>query len=98
MLGLDEVMAISRDGTLKINKVAEKEFFGADIRYAKIFQRGDVSTTYNVIYEHKESGATYAKRFHMGEGVVRDRIYPVAGGKIRPLRSPTPRRRRLKRL
>ena len=53
---LDEVMAISRDGNLKINKVAEKEFFGADLLHAIIFQRGDTSTTYNVIYEHKESG------------------------------------------
>jgi topoisomerase-4 subunit A len=79
---LDEIMAISRSGTLKINKVAEKEFFGADILHAKIFQRGDTSTTYNVLYEHKENKAIYAKRFHMGEGVIRDRMYPVAGGKI----------------
>ena len=79
---LDEVMAISREGTLKINKVAEKEFFGADILHATIFQRGDSATTYNVVYVHKENGATYAKRFHMGEGVVRDRAYPIAGGKI----------------
>ncbi len=79
---LDEAMAISRDGTLKINRIAEKEFFGADILHAVIFRRADVDTTYNVVYVHKESGATYAKRFHMGEGVVRDRLYPIAGGKI----------------
>ncbi len=79
---LDEVMAITRDGGLKINKVAEKEFFGTDIMHARIFQRGDTSTTYNIIYEHKETKAVYAKRFHMGEGVIRDKIYPVAGGKI----------------
>ncbi|RYD64218.1 MAG: hypothetical protein EOP84_32930, partial [Verrucomicrobiaceae bacterium] len=79
---LDEIMAISRAGTLKINKVAEKEFYGADILHAKIFQRGDTSTTYNVLYEHAETKAIYAKRFHMGEGVIRDKMYPVAGGKI----------------
>ncbi len=79
---LDDVMAISRDGSLKVNKVAEKEFFGADIQYVTLFHRGDTSTTYNVLYEHKETGATFAKRFHMGDGVVRDRIYPVATGKI----------------
>lgn len=88
---LDEVMAISRDGNLKVNKVAEKEFFGTDILHATIFQRGDTSTTYNVIYENKETGVTYAKRFHMGEGVIRDRAYPIAGGKILYLTvSPTP--------
>jgi len=79
---LDEVMAISRDGGLKINKVAAKEFFGADIVHATIFQRGDTATTYNVIYEDKKSGTVYAKRFHMGDGVTRDRVYPVATGKI----------------
>ena len=79
---LDEVIGISRDGTLKINRVAEKEFFGAALVHAALFQRGDSATTYNLIYEHKESGAAYAKRFHMGEGVTRDRLYPVAGGKI----------------
>lgn len=79
---LDEVMAISRSGGLKINKVAEKEFFGADLLHATIFQRGDTATTYNIIYENKENGVAYAKRFHMGDGVVRDRIYPIAEGKI----------------
>ncbi|MDB6171042.1 MAG: hypothetical protein JWL59_353 [Chthoniobacteraceae bacterium] len=88
---LDDVMAISRDGNLKVNKVTEKEFFGADIQYATIFQRGDTSTTYNLLYEHKETGATFAKRFHMGDGVIRDRVYPVAGGKILHLTvSPNP--------
>ncbi len=79
---LDEVMAISRDGGLKINKIAEKEFFGADLVHASFFQRGDTSTTYNLIYQHKESGGAHAKRFHLGEGVIRDRRYEVAGGKI----------------
>jgi len=79
---LDDVMAISRDGSLKINRVAEKEFFGAEILHAVIFQRGDTATTYNVIYERKEGGGVFAKRFHMGDGVIRDRVYPIAGGKI----------------
>lgn len=79
---LDEVMAIARDGSLKINRVAEKEFYGADLLHAAIFHRGDSTTTYNVLYEHKQSRTLMAKRFHMGEGVIRDRIYPVAGGKI----------------
>ncbi len=79
---LDEVMAICREGNLKVNKVAEKEFFGADLLHAIIFKRSDTATTYNLLYEHKDGGATYAKRFHMGDGVIRDRLYPVAGGKI----------------
>ncbi len=78
---LDEVIGICRDGNLKINKVAEKEFFGADLLHAAIFTRGDTNTTYSLLYEHPEGG-TYAKRFHMGEGVIRDRQYPVAAGKI----------------
>lgn len=79
---LDDVMALCRDGNLKVNKIAEKEFFGTDILFARIFHREDVSTTYNLIYEDKESGKIYAKRFHMGEGVTRNRPYPVANGKI----------------
>ena len=88
---LDEVMAISRDGSCKINKVAEKEFFGADLLHAVIYRRGDAATTFNLLYQHKDTGVTYAKRFHMGDGVVRDRIYAVAGGKILHLSvSPSP--------
>ena len=79
---LDEVLALCRDGNLKVNKVAEKEFFGNDIIYARIFQREDTATIYNLIYEEKESGKIYAKRFHMGEGITRNRPYPVANGKI----------------
>lgn len=79
---LDEVMAVSRAGGLKINLVAEKEFFQADLLHAAIFQRGDKQTTYNVIYEHAETKVVYAKRFHMGDGVTRDRIYQIAEGKI----------------
>jgi len=88
---LDEVMALSRDGSLKINKVAAKEFFAADILHATIFQRGDTATTYNLIYEDKKSGKVYAKRFHMGDGVTRDRAYTVATGRIHYLSvTPTP--------
>ena len=79
---LDDVLAICKDGNLKVNKVAEKEFFGHDILYARIFQREDATTTYNLIYEDKDSGKTYAKRFHMGEGITRNRPYPVGNGKI----------------
>lgn len=82
---LDEVMAISRDGSLKINRVAEKGFFAPDILHATIFARNDTATTYNLIYTDAKSGKTYAKRFHMGEGVIRDRVYPVATGKIHHL-------------
>jgi len=78
---LDDVMAISKKGTLKINKVAEKEFFEADLLHATIFKRGDKETTYNVIYESK-AGPCYAKRFHMGDGIIRDRVYEIAGGTI----------------
>lgn len=79
---LDEVMAISRTGGLKINLVAEKEFYQPDLVHAIIFRRGDTQTTYNVIYEHAETKVVYAKRFHMGDGVTRDRIYQIAEGKI----------------
>ena len=78
---MDETIAISRAGGLKVNRLAEKEFFAVDLIHAAIFQRGDTATTYNVIYEHPEGGA-YAKRFHMGEGITRDRVYPIAAGKI----------------
>ena len=78
---LDEIVAIRADGQLKINKVAEKEFYGTNLLHAAIFTRGDTSTTYNLLYEH-EKGGVFAKRFHLGEGIVRDRLYPVAPGKV----------------
>jgi topoisomerase-4 subunit A len=78
---LDDVMAIAKNGNLKLNKVAEKEFFGTDLLHATVFRRGDKDTTYHVIYEGK-GGVSYGKRFHMGDGVIRDRVYEIAAGTI----------------
>ncbi|HEY0356021.1 MAG TPA: DNA gyrase/topoisomerase IV subunit A, partial [Flavisolibacter sp.] len=47
---LDDIIAFTRRGIMKVVKVQDKVFIGKDILYAAVFRRGDERTTYNMIY------------------------------------------------
>ncbi|MBR5404239.1 MAG: DNA gyrase/topoisomerase IV subunit A, partial [Bacteroidales bacterium] len=47
---LSEIIVIGRDGKFRVTKVQDKAFFGKDLLYAGVFNRGDERTIYNVIY------------------------------------------------
>ena len=76
---LSEVIVILRSGKYYIRKVEEKSFFGKDILYAGVFNRGDERTIYNVIYRDGNSAIYYAKRFAI-TSVTRDREYDISTG------------------
>ncbi len=76
---LDEIIAFSADGKMKVFKVSDKVFIGKDILHVAIFKRDDERTTYNMIYRDGPKGITFMKRFNIG-GVTRDKEYDLSKG------------------
>jgi topoisomerase-4 subunit A len=76
---LDDIIAFTKRGIMKIVKVQDKVFIGKDILYAAVFRKGDDRTTYNMIYTDGGSGITFAKRFNV-TGITRDKEYDLTKG------------------
>ena len=76
---LSEVIVISQDGKYRITKVEDKAFFGKDLLYVDVFNRGDNRTIYNVIYREGKTSIYYAKRFAV-TSVTRDKEYDITTG------------------
>jgi len=76
---LDDVIAFTKRGIMKVVKVQDKVFIGKDILHAAVFQKNDERTTYNMIYADGKGGLSYAKRFNV-TGVTRDKEYDLTRG------------------
>ena len=76
---LSEIIVIGRDGKFRVTKVSDKAFFGKDLLYAGVFNRGDERTIYNVIYRDGKGPAHYAKRFNI-TSITRDKEYDITTG------------------
>ncbi|MBO4339855.1 MAG: DNA gyrase/topoisomerase IV subunit A [Bacteroidales bacterium] len=76
---LSEIIVIGKDGKFRVTKVADKAFFGKDLLYAGVFNRGDERTIYNVIYRDGKGPNHYAKRFAI-TSVTRDKEYDITTG------------------
>lgn len=76
---LSEIIVFTKDGKYSVTKVADKAFFGKDIIYVGLFNRGDSRMTYNAIYKDGATGIYYAKRFAI-EGITRDKQYDLTTG------------------
>ena len=76
---LSEIIVIRRDGTYIVTKVSDKAFFGKDLLYVGVFNRGDTRTIYNAIYRVGKSSMYYAKRFAV-TSVTRDKEYDITTG------------------
>jgi len=78
---LDDIIAFTKAGKMKVVKVADKTFIGKDIIHVDVFKKNDERTTYNMIYfDGKQK--SFAKRFNV-TGVTRDKEYDVAKGEER---------------
>ena len=75
-----EIIVINKEGKYIISKVADKAFFGKNLLYVGIFDRGDTRTIYNVIYRDGKTSLYYAKRFSV-TSVTRDKEYDITQGK-----------------
>jgi topoisomerase-4 subunit A len=76
---LDDIIAFTKGGKMKVVKVADKTFIGKDIMHVAVFRKNDERTTYNMIYLDGKSGISYAKRFNV-TGVTRDKEYDLTKG------------------
>jgi len=76
---LSEIIVIGKDGKFRVTKVSDKAFFGKDLLYAGVFNRGDERTIYNVIYRDGKGPNHYAKRFAI-TSVTRDKDYNITTG------------------
>lgn len=75
---MDDIIAFSRDGTMRVVKIAEKVFIGNDNLHIAVFQR-DEPRIYNMIYRNGRAGKVMVKRFRV-EGVTRDKLYDLTAG------------------
>jgi topoisomerase-4 subunit A len=73
---LDSAFCIMRDGSLKVSKVADKVFMGRDILHVAVWPKDGDTNFYTMVYQDKESGKAFAKRFQIG-GLSRDKLYPL---------------------
>ncbi|MGN6194618.1 MAG: DNA gyrase/topoisomerase IV subunit A, partial [Ginsengibacter sp.] len=76
---LDDIIAFTKSGKMKVVKVADKVFIGKDIIHVAVFNKSDERTTYNMIYADGKKGISYAKRFNV-TGVTRDKEYDLTKG------------------
>lgn len=75
----DDIIAFTKQGIMKVVKVADKTFIGKDIIHVAVFQKSDDRTTYNMIYVDGKSGVSYAKRFNV-TGITREKEYDLTKG------------------
>ena len=76
---LDDIIAFTRRGIMKVVKVGDKAFIGKDIIHVALFKKSDERTTYNMIYVDGETGISYGKRFNV-TGITRDKEYDLTKG------------------
>ncbi|TGE26088.1 DNA gyrase/topoisomerase IV subunit A [Hymenobacter aquaticus] len=76
---LDDIIAIRRDGTFVVTKIAEKTFVGKDILHVGVYNKNDDRLVYNMIYLDGASGISFAKRF-LVTGITRDKVYDLTKG------------------
>ncbi|MEP7251964.1 MAG: DNA gyrase/topoisomerase IV subunit A [Ginsengibacter sp.] len=76
---LDDIIAFTKTGKMKVVKVADKVFIGKDIIHVSVFKKNDERTTYNMIYAEGKKGVSYAKRFNV-TAVTRDKEYDLTKG------------------
>jgi topoisomerase-4 subunit A len=73
---LDSVVAIMKDGSLKVSKVGDKVFMGREIIHCAIWPKDGDTNFYTMVYQDGETGKAFAKKFQIG-GLSRDKLYPL---------------------
>jgi topoisomerase IV subunit A len=76
---IDDIIAFTKEGKMKVFKVSDKTFVGKDIIHLAIFKKNDERTTYNMIYRDGPKGITFMKRFNV-TGVTREKEYDLTKG------------------
>lgn len=75
---MDDIIAFSRDGNMRVVKIADKVFIGKNNILVNIFNKEEPKI-YNMIYRDGRQGNTLAKRFQVS-GVTREKLYDMTKG------------------
>jgi topoisomerase-4 subunit A len=75
---IDDIIAFTQDGKMRVMKVADKVFVGQKPLRVAIFRK-DEDLIYSMIYRDGRDGPILAKRFTVG-GVTRDKEYDLTKG------------------
>ncbi|BCX50417.1 DNA topoisomerase IV subunit A [Haloferula helveola] len=76
---LDDIVAFTADGKVRVTKVADKVFVGQRPLRVAVFRKEE-DLIYSMIYRDGRDGPILAKRFRLG-GVTRDKEYDLTPGK-----------------
>jgi topoisomerase-4 subunit A len=74
---IDDVVAFMEDATCKLVRVAEKVFVGKNIVHLHVVPKDGDDRYYTLVYQDKETGKAFAKRFQLG-GMTREKVYNLA--------------------
>jgi topoisomerase IV subunit A len=79
---LDDIIAFTRRGIMKVFRAGDKVYVGKDIIHVAVFNKSDERMTYNMIYTDGATGTSFAKRFNV-TGITRDKDYDLTKGSDR---------------
>jgi topoisomerase-4 subunit A len=75
---MDDIIAFSRDGNMRVVKIADKVFIGKNNILVNVFNREEPKF-YNMVYRDGRQGNALAKRFQVS-GVTREKLYDMTKG------------------
>ncbi len=76
---IDDIIAFTEDGVMKVVRIAEKVFIGKKILYVSVWKKDDERKTYHLVYSDAKAGKAFAKRFNV-TSITRDKEYNMCGG------------------
>ncbi|MBK7442780.1 MAG: DNA gyrase/topoisomerase IV subunit A [Bacteroidetes bacterium] len=76
---IDDIIAFTDEGKMKVVRIADKVFIGKKIVYAAVWKKEDERMTYHMIYSDSKSGKAFAKRFNV-TAITRDKEYDLTQG------------------
>ncbi len=76
---IDDIIAFTEDGKMKVVRIADKVFIGKKILYANVWKKEDERMTYHMIYSDGKTGKAFAKRFNV-TAITRDKEYDLTQG------------------
>ncbi len=76
---IDDVIVILKTGKMRVVRVSDKTFVGKGVLHADIWKKGDIRTTYNLIYRDGHIGPYRVKRFQV-TSITRDKEYDLTRG------------------
>lgn len=75
---MDDIIAFSKDGHMRVVKIADKVFIGKDNLLVNVFRKEEPKV-YNMIYVDGRGGNVMVKRFQVS-GVTREKLYDLTKG------------------